>query len=428
MVNKCAAIHCKSGYDCKVKNVDLSFHSFPLHSNKLTMEWLKRLPRKDFKPSKYSRLCSLHFKPEDFALDSSDIKQRRKRKRDDVKLLKRRLKPDAVPCVFDNLPVYFTNKDSVSRSGRALSSSRRETENALLAQNNDSFLPMDEIQSYDEFISKLSREVKPEGFVFLSSDSGLYLFFMSDEQPPQILSTIHINKVLEVTVYKKQRMLSSSTYSHIIPSQKITMLSQVTNLMAFTKNLEQQTPKMSSNELISNVNFLIDNYVEENENDRELKFLNFFKEQLLLVFKPKNQRRYSMTLLVMSYIIFATSRKAYVRLLEEEILALPSVKTLRNITLKLDSDVGLSDSQYLKMRLSKLSGYDANVLLLIDEIYLSKQVEAVGGKVFGLTDGCEIAAMINVKFSKKSYPYRSTKTLFSILSVPQRTAKTAMTL
>ena len=33
---------------------------------------------------------------------------------------------------------------------------------------------------------------------------------MSDEQPPQILSTIHINKVWEVTVYKKEELISAS--------------------------------------------------------------------------------------------------------------------------------------------------------------------------------------------------------------------------
>ena len=122
---------------------------------------------------------------------------------------------------------------------------------------------------------------------------------MSDEQLPQILSAIHINKVLEVAVYKKQELISASTYSHIIPSQKITMLSQITNLMAYTKNLEQSTSRISGNELLSKMKFLIDNYMEGNDNDHELKFFNFFKEQLYLVIQPKNQRRYLVALLVL---------------------------------------------------------------------------------------------------------------------------------
>ena len=41
-------------------------------------------------------------------------------------------------------------------------------------------------------------------------------------------------------------------------------------------------------------------------------------EQLNLAFKPKQQRRYSTALLVMSYIMYSTSRKGYARLLEKQ--------------------------------------------------------------------------------------------------------------
>ena len=46
-------------------------------------------------------------------------------------------------------------------------------------------------------------------------------------------------------------------------------------------------------------------------------------EQLNLAFKPKQQRRYFIALLVMSYIIYSTSRKRYPRLLEEQVLFFP---------------------------------------------------------------------------------------------------------
>ena len=49
---------------------------------------------------------------------------------------------------------------------------------------------------------------------------------------------------------------------------------------------------------------------------------------------------------------------------------------------------GLVDSDYLNIRFSKLIFFDRNVLLIIDEIYLSKRVESSGGQVFGLTESC----------------------------------------
>ena len=48
-------------------------------------------------------------------------------------------------------------------------------------------------------------------------------------------------------------------------------------------------------------------------------------------------------MLVMSYIMHATSSKAYKRLCQEQIIILPSVKTLRKITMNLDQRTGLDD-------------------------------------------------------------------------------------
>ena len=88
----------------------------------------------------------------------------------------------------------------------------------------------------------------------------------------------------------------------------------------------------------------------------------------------------------MSYGIYATSLKAYERLLEENVIFLPSVKTLKKITMNLDSRTGLDDKRYLRLRYSQLNAYDRNVILMIDEIYLSKCIEASGGQIFGLTE------------------------------------------
>ena len=66
MVYKCAAINCKSGYSSEEKKLNITYHSFPLKDEELLCNWLKNIARKNFKPSKYSKLCSLHFKADDF--------------------------------------------------------------------------------------------------------------------------------------------------------------------------------------------------------------------------------------------------------------------------------------------------------------------------------------------------------------------------
>ena len=44
------------------------------------------------------------------------------------------------------------------------------------------------------------------------------------------------------------------------------------------------------------------------------------------------------------------------------------------------------------MRYSQLNVFDRNIIVMIDEIYLSKRIEATGGHILGLTDNCKIAS------------------------------------
>ena len=137
---------------------------------------------------------------------------------------------------------------------------------------------------------------------------------------------------------------------------------------------------------------MIDQYLEICDNDHEVRLLKFVLEEVELVLRSKHIRRYSVELLMMLYILHATSPRAYKRLLEEELRVLPSVKTLRQITMRLNRKSGLDDTQYLKMRYSQLNAFDGNVILMIDEIYVSKRIEAAGGQIFGSTEDCEVAS------------------------------------
>ena len=62
--------------------------------------------------------------------------------------------------------------------------------------------------------------------------------------------------------------------------------------------------------------------------------------------------------------------------------------------MKLDKRIGLDDERYLQMRYSQLNALDRirNIIVMINEIYLSKRIKATGGHILGLTDNCEIAS------------------------------------
>ena len=65
MVNKCAAIDCRSGYAKEKKDSNITFCTFSYNDEKLLKHGLKQIARKNFNPSKNARICFLHFKVEE---------------------------------------------------------------------------------------------------------------------------------------------------------------------------------------------------------------------------------------------------------------------------------------------------------------------------------------------------------------------------
>ena len=323
--------------------------------------------------------------------ESIDHNSTRKRKRNSKKLLRRRLKTGAVLSVFINLPSHYTYQSEPHRSGLSTTSSRHERAAARLAERCENFFNADKASNLDDIIAKLSEELQKQKYLLHRTDKGLYLIHLSDQQPPSIVATIFINADLEVTFYQEQLIIPSSSYKHILSANKVALFSQVLNLMVFAKNKQPQS-KTEVQQFQTNLRRLINDFILTTENEQQILFLKFFAEQIDLVFTSKHQRRYSAELLMMTYIIFATSPRAYERLMEEQLLMLPSSKTLKKITMNLDSKTGLDDVQYLRFWYSQLNAFDRNVIIMIDEIYLSKRIEASAGQVLGLTDNCQIAS------------------------------------
>ncbi|XP_040217914.1 THAP domain-containing protein 1 [Rana temporaria] len=81
MVQSCSAYGCKNRYD---KDKPISFHKFPLTRPILCKKWEVAVRRADFKPTKYSSICSDHFTPDCFKRACNN----------------KLLKDNAVPTVF----------------------------------------------------------------------------------------------------------------------------------------------------------------------------------------------------------------------------------------------------------------------------------------------------------------------------------------
>ncbi|KAM4809364.1 THAP domain-containing protein 1 [Rhinophrynus dorsalis] len=96
MVQSCSAYGCKNRYD---KDKPISFHKFPLKRPLICKKWEAAVRRVDFKPTKYSSICSDHFTPDCFKRESNN----------------KLLKDNAVPTLF----CYNDAKESRSKNGKA---------------------------------------------------------------------------------------------------------------------------------------------------------------------------------------------------------------------------------------------------------------------------------------------------------------------
>ncbi|XP_048874704.1 THAP domain-containing protein 1 isoform X1 [Brienomyrus brachyistius] len=81
MVQSCSAYGCKNRYH---KDKNISFHKFPLARPDICGKWVAAMRRNNFKPTKYSNICSQHFTKDCFKQECNN----------------RVLKENAVPSLF----------------------------------------------------------------------------------------------------------------------------------------------------------------------------------------------------------------------------------------------------------------------------------------------------------------------------------------
>ena len=208
-------------------------------------------------------------------------------------LAKKRLRKNAVPSIFTNLPHYCSNcYDAPSRSGLSLSSSRLEREAATLDAQCESFLNQDKVTNFEELVTKLSDEAQAKGFLIQETNDYCNFILLSQEHRLSIQGTIAVNRSLEVKIYCKQQTVPPSSYDHVMTSDKVTVLSEITNLLAFTKNLETSKGTMEETFKLKFLQ-LVNEQLKIAENDQQHRWLKFILEQVSLLFQGKRRRRYS---------------------------------------------------------------------------------------------------------------------------------------
>ena len=119
------------------------------------------------------------------------------------------------------------------------------------------------------------------------------------------------------------------------------------------------------------------NYIEAKNNHSDvilhLALLLFIIEELQLLFKPKEGRRYSTTMITAAFLWQLTSSSLYKKL--KGVFILPSMRLLRAYSSGLAVKSGSLDISYLNQRLADLTKQEKLMTLMIDEAYTARRIE-----------------------------------------------------
>ena len=264
-------------------------------------------------------------------------------------------------------------------------------EESFVAEDNITGLTLADIEL------KLNAETSmPTGFQIFHTESLLMICRLTvTDGIPKVASSISLSPDLVIVVAIEGSAVPVTQFSDLCPRSHIENLSQLINLMARVKVWSDDIQSMPVESRITMAVSSLENCLDDIDDDTEqYRRIKFLINQIQLTMKSKYSRVYSPQLLVMSYRLHAASAAAYRVLLNDNVLCLPSVTTLKKVTRRLNDNTGLNNTDYLKLRLSKLNQFDRHVLLMIDEIYIAKRVEYSRGEIHGLTEAGDVASTL----------------------------------
>uniref|UniRef100_A0A0K2UNI0 Putative LOC101234274 [Hydra vulgaris] n=1 Tax=Lepeophtheirus salmonis TaxID=72036 RepID=A0A0K2UNI0_LEPSM len=377
MPSTCCAPMCRTGYPGTPKDDDVFFHRLPLKNIPLLHCWIKAIHRKDFEPNKHSRLCSKHFKQEDYKAIRTDSNPYRKKP---VILIRRNLKIDAVPSIFDRVPAKHPETRQTRRTTASVSPTRFKKEKNPRLKAEVPYFEEKEILSLLDIKKKIKLSHLPSGTHLIKRKDNL-LFCFIEGTIPQIHQSLQIFDNLTFKLCNQNTIITQDKYNHICQSEKIETVSQVQNLIAFAKSLSIDITAKSKLEQCTTVLSTIEN--EENNFQRKIDFI---AEQLDLLSKPERTRQFSIQFLAMCILWESCSPSLYKRLVYEDCFCMPSISYLRNLTGPLNPSTEIpssSTNSYLKQRLELLPPEHRKGILIFDEVYSSQRIEFISGKLYG---------------------------------------------
>lgn len=384
MVNKCCVPGCSANYKKKDGTEPKNYvRSFQFPNDPQQMEkWIRKIPRENLTVTKNTVVCENHFQETDIIKfdvlpgkgDQPDIKIPRQRYK---------LKSDAVPSIFANLPHYLSTPPVQYRESPR---SKRRKLQEKCDDRLEEFLDKDNIGSYDIFKSEFKTfisNLKPlntnmECTILDDCAFCCRVHYDNLVQGPLIDFSVKVKRNLMIDVWQNGVKLGQKQLDWILPLKKLERWSQLENIISRYSGC---VPDKESQDLLDQALLLLKE-VGKNLSGPEKITFTFLTEQLTLFSSSPNRRRYSSDCIVAAYCLYITSPAAYQKL-RDTYLVLPSLRYLRHLSSNVSNEKGLLTNSFLEKEVSSLNDKDRIVNLLIDEIHVKSKLSYRSGKLIG---------------------------------------------
>lgn len=346
----------------------VSHFQFPLTTS-IADKWIKTLCLSPEVEVNKLRICSIHFKKEDFQLTSNDSNTTRGVRK--KKLKRKRLLAQAIPSLYLGRRAFENDNDAIQED-------------------------TDCIRDLEDLKSKFLFSNLRQDFLLSNDPRDCTLWFLytqfNSNDAPKIFFSIKVQTNLTFSVFYGDTAIPVKKFSSVMKiSTSLALFSDFFNLLSHL---------MSSIFLCSPIDTVVNtlslySQIGNVETPSKRK-LDFLIEQLTLVEKSKKgpNNGYSPSLIATAFLWKAYSTACYKAILKDGLITLPSVRTLRKIASRA-SEFTANTQKYLKIKCEKLSEQEKYVILILDEIYVFQNVDYQNGKFTGLvTSSNEVATTV----------------------------------
>ncbi|GFT57143.1 THAP-type domain-containing protein [Trichonephila clavipes] len=178
----------------------------------LRKKWIQAISRKDFAPSKYSKVCELHFS-DDAIRRYTEAYNEKTGEKICVPLKRYRLQNFAVPTIFTDFPTYLSNSGNPTRECPEQRLQRLENEHLQrsIQASKEEFEKQKSFMSFPELVECLNAEELQDIWTVICKNDLVIIMMLDTIISPVIKASVIINKDLHLTIHIGQGRRTSGT-------------------------------------------------------------------------------------------------------------------------------------------------------------------------------------------------------------------------